>query len=73
LHAAKYGEIPEVMREQPADYVEFFATGDAALGHFQCSECSYGVAIQSTLPPCPMCGGRVWEVRAEAAPLRRLQ
>jgi rubrerythrin len=54
------------MREQPADYVEFFATGDTALGRFRCSECNYGVAIQRELPRCPMCGGTVWEPKLDA-------
>ena len=49
------------MHEQP-DYVEFFATGQTVNGQYQCSECSYGVSIHRELPPCPMCGGHVWEL-----------
>jgi rubrerythrin len=55
------------MHEQPADYVEFFATGQSVLGHFRCSECNYGVAIQHELPLCPMCGGTAWEETVDAS------
>ncbi len=45
----------------PDEYVEFFAAGDAARGEFRCGACGYGVAIATTLPKCPMCGGTTWE------------
>jgi rubrerythrin len=44
-----------------AGYVEFLAAGQAAAGEFQCAECGYGVAVQRTLPLCPMCSGTAWE------------
>jgi rubrerythrin len=43
------------------DYVDFFVTGDVAVGEFRCSECGYGISINRPLPLCPMCGGRTWE------------
>jgi len=43
------------------DYVEFAKAGATAMGAFHCSSCGYGVAIQATLPRCPMCGGTTWE------------
>ena len=46
---------------EAAGYVPFFATGVAASGEFQCSECGYGVSVQQRLPLCPMCGGTSWE------------
>jgi rubredoxin len=49
------------VHEQRADFVEFFTTGDAAIGRYRCSDCSYGVSIQRELPACPMCGGTIWE------------
>jgi rubrerythrin len=49
------------------DYVEFVATGAPAVGAFHCSGCGYGVAVQTTLPRCPMCGGTTWERDAQAA------
>jgi rubrerythrin len=42
-------------------HVDFLLTGDAAAGEFRCSECGYGVSINSTLPRCPMCRGTAWE------------
>lgn len=48
--------------EEPAGgHPEFSAAGESAKGEFRCSGCGYGVAISSTLPPCPMCGGESWE------------
>jgi hypothetical protein len=43
------------------DYVQFRESGEAAKGSFRCSDCGYGVVVTSALPPCPMCGGVVWE------------
>ena len=47
--------------EVAGDFVEFRATGEPAKGSFRCSECGYGVVVADRLPPCPMCGGAVWE------------
>jgi rubrerythrin len=43
------------------DYVPFRESGQAAKGSFRCSDCGYGVVVTAALPPCPMCGGSVWE------------
>jgi rubredoxin len=43
------------------DFVEFVTAGAPAAGAFHCSGCGYGVAVQETLPQCPMCGGTTWE------------
>ena len=42
-----------------------FAVADAdASGEFRCADCGYGAVVRRALPPCPMCGGTVWESRA---------
>ena len=56
--------------ETTDEYVEFWATGQAVKGEFHCSDCGYGVAIVSSLPVCPMCGGESWE-RAAWSPFTR--
>lgn len=43
------------------DYVEFATAGATAAGVYRCSGCGYGVAVQASLPRCPMCGGTTWE------------
>jgi rubredoxin len=43
------------------DYVQFRGRGEPAKGSFRCSDCGYGVVVTAALPPCPMCGGVVWE------------
>ena len=43
------------------EFVEFVRAGAEAKGAFRCSGCGYGVAVQETLPQCPMCGGTTWE------------
>jgi rubredoxin len=48
-------------RTADADYVDFFVTGAPAAGEFHCADCGYGVAVQATLPQCPMCAGTTWE------------
>jgi rubrerythrin len=35
--------------------------GSGLAGEFRCVECGYGAVVQRALPPCPMCGGMVWE------------
>ena len=47
--------------EAHGDYVDFHPAGSAATGAFHCSGCGYGVTVQVTLPPCPMCRGTTWE------------
>ena len=45
-------------------FVEFSIAGTDASGEFRCAECGYGAVVHRELPPCPMCGGTVWESRA---------
>jgi rubrerythrin len=52
------------------DFVQFHPSGDRAKGAFRCTECGYGIAVSSSLPSCPMCGGDVWE-DAEWSPFAR--
>ena len=42
-------------------YVDFRSAGSLAAGEFRCAECGYGAIVHRELPPCPMCGGLVWE------------
>lgn len=51
-------------RVEDGDYVEFLATGTAAVGEYHCSVCGYGVTVHETLPRCPMCSGTSWEATA---------
>ena len=44
-------------------FVEFAVTGTKVSGEFRCGDCGYGAVVQRALPPCPMCGGTVWETR----------
>jgi rubrerythrin len=48
-------------------FVDFSVTGTPASGEFRCTDCGYGAVVQRTLPPCPMCGGTVWESRESRA------
>ena len=40
---------------------DFSVAGTRVSGEFRCAECGYGAVVQRALPPCPMCGGTVWE------------
>jgi len=60
----------EVSRRAPAALpavfaalVDFAVTGTKISGEFRCGDCGYGAVVQRVLPPCPMCGGTVWETR----------
>ena len=44
-------------------FVDFAVTGTDVSGEFRCTDCGYGAVVNRTLPPCPMCGGTVWESR----------
>jgi hypothetical protein len=44
-------------------FVDFVASGAQIAGDYRCADCGYGAVVQSVLPPCPMCGGTVWESR----------
>jgi rubrerythrin len=46
-------------------FVAFSAAGQPAAGEYHCSECGYGVVVQSNLPRCPMCSGTSWEPRPQ--------
>jgi hypothetical protein len=43
--------------------VDFKVAGTSVSGEFRCSDCGYGAVVQRVLPPCPMCGGTIWETR----------
>jgi rubrerythrin len=60
-----------IMSLESAGYVDFAAAGEAVAGEFSCAECGYGVAVQRTLPLCPMCGGTAWERAAWRLSTRR--
>jgi rubrerythrin len=52
--------------ETPLDdhgFVDFAVAGNHATGEFRCADCGYGAVVHSALPPCPMCGGTIWESR----------
>jgi hypothetical protein len=49
-------------------FVEFMVTGTEVSGEFRCADCAYGAVVQRVLPPCPMCGGTVWESRPSRFP-----
>jgi rubrerythrin len=44
-------------------FVEFEVAGAEVAGEFRCADCGYGAVVRRALPPCPMCGGTVWENR----------
>lgn len=44
-------------------FVDFAVAGTSVSGEFRCTDCWYGVIVQRELPPCPMCGGTIWERR----------
>jgi rubrerythrin len=59
-------EVPSAPPAPPLDdsgFAEFSVTGTAVSGEFRCSDCGYGAVVRRALPPCPMCGGTVWESR----------
>ncbi|HET8751312.1 MAG TPA: hypothetical protein VFM43_02155 [Gaiellaceae bacterium] len=42
-------------------FASFVSAGTEVSGDFRCPECGYGAVVHRALPPCPMCGGTVWE------------
>ena len=42
-------------------FVDFAVAGTDVSGDFRCPDCGYGAVVHRALPPCPMCGGTVWE------------
>lgn len=57
-------------RLDDAGLVEFAIAGSPVAGEFRCAECGYGAVVQRVLPPCPMCGGAVWESRGPLGSVR---
>lgn len=45
-------------------FADFSVAGTHVSGEFRCADCGYGAVVQRALPPCPMCGGTVWESRS---------
>jgi hypothetical protein len=59
-------ETPRLPAPLPVDdtgFVDFAVAGTAVSGEFRCGDCGYGAVVHRALPPCPMCGGTVWESR----------
>jgi rubrerythrin len=42
-------------------FVDFVAAGTQLAGEYRCADCGYGAVVHNALPPCPMCGGAIWE------------
>jgi lipopolysaccharide biosynthesis regulator YciM len=42
-------------------FVDFVAAGTQLAGEYRCADCGYGAVVHNELPPCPMCGGAIWE------------
>jgi hypothetical protein len=53
------------------DFLELRPAGDSGKGEFCCTACGYGAVVTHILPPCPMCGERLWE-RVAWRPFRRV-
>jgi hypothetical protein len=49
-------------------FIDFALAGATGGGEFRCADCGYGAVVQRVLPPCPMCGGTLWESRAALPP-----
>jgi hypothetical protein len=59
-------DASSVLVEAPFDergFVEFEVAGTEVAGEFRCADCGYGAVVRRVLPPCPVCGGMVWENR----------
>ena len=52
------------------EYVEFWPAGTLAKGQFACTACGNRVTVHNVLPPCMVCGERLWE-RADRSPFAR--
>jgi rubrerythrin len=57
-------QVDEVQLDDPG-FLDFAVAGVELAGEFRCADCGYGAVIQRVLPVCPMCGGTVWESRAQ--------
>jgi hypothetical protein len=60
---ARAPSAPTPLPVDDPGFVEFMVTGTEVSGEFRCADCGYGAIVQRALPPCPMCGGAVWERR----------
>lgn len=59
---------PDIVPFDESGFADFAVAGTAVQGEFRCGDCGYGAVVQRALPPCPMCGGDVWERREEPRP-----
>jgi hypothetical protein len=53
--------LPAPLPLDETGFVDFAVAGTDVSGEFRCGDCGYGAVIRRELPPCPMCGGTVWE------------
>lgn len=58
---------PVVLPFEDLGFVEFAVAGTSVAGEFRCTDCGYGAVVHRALPPCPMCGGTIWECRGPVA------
>ena len=71
VQVERSAEAPSAPLPLPLDlsgFVEFSVAGTEISGEFRCSDCGYGAVVHRMLPPCPMCGGSVWESRPPRLP-----
>ena len=66
IQAERSIEVTRAPSPLPLDdsgFIDFRVAGTEVSGEFRCSDCGYGAVVHRALPPCPMCGGTVWESR----------
>ena len=56
-------KTPVALPVDDAGFADLVVTGTDVSGEFRCADCGYGAVVRRALPPCPMCGGTVWENR----------
>jgi hypothetical protein len=59
---------PASLQLDDSGFADFAVTGTDASGEFCCADCGYGAVVRRVLPPCPMCGGTIWERRSPIGP-----
>ena len=64
----KESALPSNREVDDTGFVDFEVAGTEVAGEFRCAECGYGAVVHRVLPPCPMCGGTVWESRGPVPP-----
>lgn len=62
--SVKVRTAPVEVTLEDTGFVTFEVAGTAVSGEFRCADCGYGAVVHRALPPCPMCGGTVWETQA---------